>query len=71
MLDETTTGTIYGEYLFNRIVIDAWQSGALGALDMDRTDFAEMMERRGWTYDETGHHWRKHRPASSPLLAGL
>ncbi|HKN17859.1 MAG TPA: DNA methyltransferase [Candidatus Sulfotelmatobacter sp.] len=30
-LKKTRTGMVYGEYLLNRIVVDAWQSGALGS----------------------------------------
>jgi len=70
ILDESPKGTIYGEYLFNRIVIDAWQSGTLGSLDVSRTTFADLMEQHGWTYEETAHLWRRH-AAQQTLLGAL
>jgi len=70
ILDESANGTIYGEYLFNRIVINAWQSGALGSLDISRTAFADLMEQHGWTYEETAHRWRRH-AAQQTLLGAL
>lgn len=60
ILDESPNGTIYGEYLFNRIVIDAWQSGALGSLHISRTAFADLMEQHGWSYEQNAHRWRRH-----------
>ncbi len=68
ILDQTPSEIVYGEYLLNRIVIDAWESGALGSLDMDRTEFVDMMERKDWSYDEKAHQWRHARVASVPLL---
>jgi hypothetical protein len=70
ILEESPKGTIYGEYLFNRIVIDAWQSGALGSLDISRTAFADLIEQHGWTYEETAHLWRRH-AAQQTLLGAL
>lgn len=69
ILRETPGGMVYGEYLLNRIVVDAWQSGALGTLDMDRSDFVDMMTRHGWAYDERAHLWRHGDTVSVPLLA--
>jgi hypothetical protein len=71
ILDENPNGTVYGEYLLNRIVIDAWRSGALGSLDIDRNAFADMMESRGWSYDEKVHQWRHTNVTSTPLLGGF
>lgn len=68
ILDETQEGTVYGEYLFNRIVVDAWQAGALGSLDIDRNEFAAMIERRGWSYDDKAHCWR-HSDLKQAMLA--
>src|SRR5262249_25421126 len=58
ILAENQNGRVYGEYLFNRLVVDAWQSAALGSLDIDRAEFACMMERQGWSYDDNTHQWR-------------
>jgi 16S rRNA G966 N2-methylase RsmD len=68
LLREASSGTIHGEYLFNRIVVEAWRSGSLGSLDLDRAEFAAMIERQGWTYDAHGHQWRASSVPSTPLL---
>lgn len=65
-----TNGGIYGEYLFNRVIIDAWQAGALGSLDISREDFANLIEQEGWSYDEASHQWRR-RAGQRLLLAEL
>ncbi len=69
VLGASLNGMVYGEYLLNQIVIDAWRSGALGWLDLNRTEFAEIMERQGWSYDDTAHQWRHTSVTRSPLLA--
>jgi 16S rRNA G966 N2-methylase RsmD len=71
ILDETPNGMVYGEYLLNRIVVDAWQLGALGSLDIDRADFGDIMERQGWSYDDKAHQWKHANVMSTQLLGGL
>lgn len=71
ILRDTPSGAIYGEYLFNRIIINAWKAGALGSLDTTRETFANLIEQHGWFYDEASHQWRRGTPRSEPLLAGL
>ncbi len=71
ILDETSNGTVYGEYLLNRVVVEAWQSGALGSLNINRTDFADMVARQGWSYDDKAHQWRHAGIMSVPLLGRL
>jgi hypothetical protein len=68
ILDNTPNDVVYGEYLFNRIVVDAWQSGALGSLDISRTEFAAMLQERGWSYDDSAHQWQHTKVTSSPLF---
>lgn len=70
ILLNTPNGAIYGEYLFNRVIIEAWEAAALGSLDISRTAFADLMEQQGWEYDEGAHQWRCRRKTSS-LLSGL
>jgi len=55
VLDEASNGAVYGEYLLNRVVVEAWRSGALGSLNIDRTDFADIVARQGWSYDNKAH----------------
>lgn len=71
VLTETPGNAIYGEYLFNRIIIDAWNAGALGSLGISRTAFADLIEQEGWSYDEMAHQWRRQGTARGALLAGL
>jgi 16S rRNA G966 N2-methylase RsmD len=66
-LEKAHSGTIFGEYLFNRIVLEAWQSGSLGSLDIDRNEFAAIIERQGWSYDNSAHQWRA-ASVKSPFL---
>ncbi len=64
-----THDAIYGEYLFNRIIIDAWNAGALASLDISKTAFVEHMNEEGWFYDEMSHQWRRaEAPRSRPTL---
>lgn len=60
-------GQIYGEFLLNRVVLDAWRSGALGSLDIDRTEFIGMIQRQGWSYDDKTHQWRHGRTLAPPV----
>lgn len=56
---------IYGEYLFNKIVMAAWQHGAIGSLNLSKTEFIDLIHRNGWEYDEKNHVWvRQRRPTS-------
>ena len=68
ILQETESETIYGEYLFNRVIIDAWRAGALGSLDITREAFADLITQCGWSYDESTHQWW-HRESSSSRLS--
>jgi 16S rRNA G966 N2-methylase RsmD len=71
ILDQTSIGSIYGEYLLNRVVVEAWRSGALGSLNIDRTDFADIVARQGWSYDDKAHQWRHADVNSAPLISHL
>jgi hypothetical protein len=71
ILRNAPNGVIFGELLFNRLVIEAWNAGALGSLDITREAFADLMEQQGWSYDEAEHHWRQRGAAKRTLLAGL
>ena len=64
VLLEAKSGKIYGEYLFNQIVMAAWQYGAIGSLNISKTEFIDLIQRNGWQYDERNHFWTRsgHRP---------
>ena len=73
ILQVTDSGAIYGEHLFNRVIIAAWQAGALGSLNVTREAFVDLITQCGWSYDESAHQWRR-RGSPQPraaLLAGL
>jgi hypothetical protein len=53
------TGKIYGEYLFNQIVMAAWRHGAIGSLNISKTEFIDLIQRNGWQYDERNHVWAR------------
>lgn len=72
-LQESDGEAVYGEQLFNRVIIDAWGAGALGSLDVTREAFSELIMRCGWYYDDERHQWRRGGGAQqgSSLLAGM
>jgi len=59
VLSHDKSGKIYGEYLFNEIVIAAWQHGAIGSLSISKTEFIGLIQRNGWLYDEKNHLWTR------------
>jgi hypothetical protein len=57
LLSDTRTGKIYGESLFNKLVIAAWKHGAIGSINISKTEFIDLLQRNGWYYDEKNHYW--------------
>ncbi len=51
--------TVYGEYLFNHLVIEAWNKGAISSLAVTKNEFAALIESLGWHYDAQHHYWSK------------
>ena len=47
------------EALFNRLVIELWRRRSLGCLRLDRREFTDQMEKRGWGYNPRTHLWSK------------
>jgi DNA modification methylase len=47
------------EALFNQLVMELWQRRALGCLTLDRDEFIEQLEKRGWIYNTRSHFWSK------------
>lgn len=56
---DSSQNYVYGEFLFNKVIIDAWQKGAIGSLNITRTSLADMIRERGWHYDQESHYWIK------------
>jgi 16S rRNA G966 N2-methylase RsmD len=68
---ESAPRIVYGEQLFNQLVIEAWRKAAIGSLDISKEEFTEVIERHGWCYDENRHYWvrnRDHHVPSTPML---
>ena len=59
ILDTAGSKHLYGEYIFNRLLIEAWQKGAISAMNITRTGFADMIREHGWHYDRENHYWIK------------
>jgi 16S rRNA G966 N2-methylase RsmD len=57
-----------GEILFNRMILKAWNSGALTSLDVTREEFTEALTNKGWRYNSIRHQWFH---ALEPAPAGL
>jgi hypothetical protein len=51
---------LYGEHLFNQLILAAWNKRAISSLDITKDDFNEIIRRHGWRYDEENHYWVKH-----------
>ena len=52
-------GQIYGESLFNKLVIQAWKASAIQSLKISKVEFTNLLEERGWQYDPANHSWTK------------
>jgi hypothetical protein len=48
---------VYGEHLFNQLVMEAWRKSAIGSLAISKDDFSKVITRHGWHYDENRHYW--------------
>ena len=59
ILAESNGAPLYGEYLFNRMVVEAWKKGVIDELKVTKDDLTFLLERRGWHYDESGHVWTR------------
>lgn len=71
ILSGSNSNTIYGEYLFNRVVIEAWNKGAIDSLSITKNEFAQLIEDLGWQYDAQHHYWFRGRNVQSTLFDNL
>ncbi|HTW92140.1 MAG TPA: DNA methyltransferase [bacterium] len=68
VLSELDHPVLYGEYLFNRIVVEAWRRGIIDELKVSKQEFAALLEERGWHYDQARHLWsRAGRSSDGPI----
>lgn len=52
-------GQIYGESLFNKLVIQAWKASAIQSLKISKVELTNLLEERGWRYDPANHSWTR------------
>lgn len=60
ILSTANTNVMYGEHLFNQLILTAWDRQAISSLQVSKDDFNAMIKRHGWEYDEENHYWVKH-----------
>jgi DNA modification methylase len=50
---------MYGEDLFNKLILRAWKKGAIASLHISKNEFNDLIKKHGWHYDEAKHYWVK------------
>lgn len=68
ILSNSSSGKLYGEYLFNLVVMKAWEESAIGSLSITKNDFIDLIIKHGWHYDEKNHYWVKDRNTTPSLF---
>lgn len=58
---KTTDEPLYGELLLNKIVLKAWNQGAIDSLEISKDEFSRLLESFGWQYDTSKHFWLRGR----------
>jgi hypothetical protein len=56
---ESAPDVVYGEQLFNQVVVEAWKNSAIGSLEISKDDFSDLIGKFGWKYDEHRHCWAR------------
>jgi hypothetical protein len=51
---------VFGEYLLNQMIIEAWKKRAIHSLNVTKHDFSDLLQRNGWKYDAPSHSWIQH-----------
>ncbi len=59
-LSSYNSPVLYGEALFNHLVIESWKQGIIDDLNMTKDDLTQLLESSGWVYDDAIHAWHKH-----------
>lgn len=71
ILSGLNSDTVYGEYLFNRVVIEAWNKGSIGSLTVTKDEFTQLIESLGWHYDPQRHYWSNGYKVQAPLFDNI
>jgi len=61
---------VTSQFLFNRIVLAAWNRRSMTELGVTRETFMEALRQRGWDYDAKRHAWRRGGHGSQRELFG-
>ncbi len=67
-LDHSGSKIIYGESLFNHLIIEAWKNASIDELAISKEDFIEILNHLGWNYHPRNHYWVKDEPAQKTLF---
>lgn len=59
ILQNHRNNTIYGEYLFNQLILEAWKYGIIKELKIRKEELANILNEYGWIYDNKNHYWFK------------
>lgn len=59
VIDNHKDKKLYGEYLLNQLILDAWKYGIIKELKIAREDLIDILKEHGWVYDDKGHYWCK------------
>ncbi|MGB7569787.1 MAG: DNA methyltransferase [Chitinivibrionales bacterium] len=70
-LNSVKNNHIFGEYLFNKVIMDAWEKGALSALSISKSTFADIIKNHGWHYDSGQHCWIRNDVSTSNNISLL
>lgn len=68
ILENTHSNHVFGEYLFNKIIIEAWKRSAIHSLNMSKEEFIDILRQSGWHYDQDKHYWIKDKPQLEMLF---
>jgi len=71
ILANANGGRVYGEYLFNQVIIEAWNRSAIGSLRISKIDFINVIKKHGWHYDETNYCWVRNPIPEGTLFAAV
>jgi adenine-specific DNA methylase len=52
-------GALSNDYLFNQLIIMAWEYDSLSTLEVTKECFVEFLKNKGWIYNTERHGWTK------------
>ena len=57
ILQNYNKNILYGEFLLNQLVLEAWNNDIINQLKLKRDDLANILNEHGWHYDNKKHYW--------------